>query len=366
MTKKIPPTKHTKTDVPLLSANKKPKSFKIKLLSLLTYVVSFGLLYYLFAMLLPSKVDFAEIMLTIRGLTIGQNLLLLLAGSGTIWAIGWTAATVLPGISVPKATQASVVSQLTAIILPPPSDMVIRFGMYKSFGFAVHQSSIAVILSGIARYFTVVAVPLVGIVALILFGEATWAHILWLTVGSIIFAGALWIIKAIISSDKAALVIGKKLQLVVNWGRKLFKQKPLIDLTDNVVDIGKKSRRVTFGNFRPIAVSNLAWGFTCFLVLLIAVRFCGIDASTMSAAYLIFITGVMLLLNSLPLPGSGLGVTEAMLLSLMTFPNDDVQNAFAAALVLYRIYTWLWPLPVGAVAYFAWRHQTRTQTPSVH
>lgn len=352
--------KSTTTKAP--SKKTKPKkSVKRRIISVLSYVISIGLMYYLFFVLLPARIDVNEIKSILTGLSTAQLFAMLAAGTASILAVGWTAATVLPGIKVTKATQASVVGQLTSVILPPPADMVIRFGMYKTFGFPVDSSSVAVILSGIARYFTVVVIPLLGILALLLSGQGTTQGLLWLIGGVVLVGAALRIMYAILHSDKTAYKIGEQLQKFVNKVRGIFKRKPVKSLPTDVVDFSVKSRTVAIGSFWPITVSNIVWGFVSFGVLLIATRFCGIDSSTMAAAYLLFITGVMLALNSLPIPGSGAGITEGLLLSLMTFPNDQVQSAFTAALILYRVFTWLWPLPVGAVAYFVWRYQIRNR-----
>jgi uncharacterized membrane protein YbhN (UPF0104 family) len=338
---------------------KQNKSIKKRIISILTFLVPLAIMYWFFFVLLPSQIDVAELKATIQSLTLKDHIALLAAGVASILAVGWTAATVLPGIKVLKATQASVVSQLTAVILPPPADMAIRFGMYKTYDFPVDKSAVAVILSGIARYFTVVAVALLGLIALLFSGQGDKAVLFWLILGSAVFLGALWIMRLIIESPKTAHKTGRIIQNIVNYVRKIFRKKPATDIEAGAVDFGKNSKDVAIGNFWPIAISNIVWGLSCFLVLLLATRFCGIDASIMSASYLLFITGIMLMLNSLPIPGSGAGVTETILLTNINFPNPQVQSAFTAALLLYRIYTFLLPFPIGAVAYFTWRYQIR-------
>lgn len=341
--------------------DKKPKTLKKKIISLLTYLVSFGLLYYLFFVVIPTEINLSEVKSTLENLTLSQNLMMLAAGTITILTVGWTAATVLPGIKLLKATQASVVSQLTAVVLPPPADMLIRFGMYKSFGFSVGRSSIAVVLSGIARYFTVFVIPLLGLLALTVTGQGSPAGIAWLVFGTTAVLIALWIFYLLFTSDETAKRTGKMLQKIINKIRRLFRKKQTRKITHGVVDFSKKARGVVLGDFWKIAISNIVWGISSYIVLLLAVRFCGIDSSIMSNAYILLITGMMLLLNSLPIPGSGAGISETILITSMNFPSSQVQSAFTAALLLYRVYTWLWPFPVGAISYFVWRYQIRNK-----
>lgn len=339
------------------SKKAKPSSLKRKLMTALSYVVSLALFYWLFFVLLPSEIDFSQVKTTITSLSTIDSLAMLAAGIVSIFAVGWTAATVLPGIKVKKATQASVVGQLTAVILPPPADMAIRFGMYKTYGFSVDKSATAVVLSGVARYFTVVAVALLGLVAMLISGQGSAETLFWLVVGSAVFIFAVWIMGQILSGKNAAKKVGAATQDVANWLLGLIKRKPLTTFDQSVVRFSVRSKSVVDKNLWQIAISNLAWGLSCYAVLLLAVRFCGINADVMTASYLLLITGVMLMLNSLPIPGSGAGVTETILLAAITFPNAQTQSAFTAALFLYRIYTWLLPFPVGAVSYFVWRYQ---------
>jgi uncharacterized membrane protein YbhN (UPF0104 family) len=342
------------------SSKKKP-SFKKRIFSILTYLVPLGFMYWFFAVLLPSEIDVNEFKSTLQSLSRTDHIALLVAGIVSILAVGWTAATVLPGIRVLKATQASVVSQLTAVVLPAPADMAIRFGMYKTYGFAVDRSAVAVIMSGIARYFTVVAIPVMGLAALLISGQGDQQVLIWFIIGLAVIIFALWLMRKLIINPSTARKTGQIMQRMFNRLRRIVHKKPVTDFEQSVVDFGENSKDVAINHFWPIAISNIAWGFSCYVILLLATRFCGIDSSTMSAAYLMFITGAMLALNSLPIPGSGAGVSETILLTNMYFPSPQVQSAFTAALLLYRVYTWILPFPIGGVAYFTWRYQIRNR-----
>ncbi len=340
---------------------KKQKTKKQKFLTFLSYVVSVALIYWLFFIFLPTQINVDEIKSTIQSLTSAQVLTLFVAGTLAIFAVGWTATTVLPGIKLTKGTQASVVSQLTAVILPPPADMAIRFAMYKTYGFSVDSSAIAAILSGIARYFTVFAVAIAGLFAMQITQQGSTTQLVWLISLALLFAFAFWVMKLILQNKHLAKKVGNIIQKNTNRVRKLFRKKPVYQVSGQVVDFGAKANKVVHGNFWLIALSNVLWGLSCYGILLLAVRFCGIDSNTMSAAYILLITGTMLVLNSLPLPGSGAGISETILISAMSFPSPQVESAFVAALILYRVFTWLFPFPVGAVAYFTWRYQIRNR-----
>lgn len=340
---------------------KKHNAPKKIILRIIAFLLPFALMYWIFFVKIPSEVSYADIWSTITALTWWQNLLLLLAGLLTIVVYGWTSSTVLPGLPLREGTQSAVSGQLTSVILPAPLDLVIRFNMYKSYGFSVDQSTVAVGVAGIARYFTVFTMPVIGLAALILTGQATESNFLWFIGGSLAILTALWVIRYVLASKKSAQKVGKIFQKILNGIYWLIRRKPRQDIEKVVVDFGARTHDIALTQFKPISISNIAWGFSCYIALFLAARFCGITSADMSAAYLLFLTGLMLLLNAFPITPGGIGVTETILVTIVPFPNEAVQAAFISALFVYRIYTWLLPMPVGLVAYGSWRHKYKTK-----
>lgn len=330
----------------------KPLHIIIKILGML---IPIGLMYWIFFIKIPSQVSYADVWATIEQLSFAQNFALLLAGLLTIVVYGWTSATVLPGLSLRKGTQSAVSGQLTSVVLPAPIDLAIRFSMYQSYGFSTDKSTVAVGLAGIARYFTVFVMPLFGLAALVFTGQPEGHYFFWLLLGVATILSALWIMSAILRSTKTATRVGRIFQAIIKFAYRIVRRKNTRDIVGMTVDFGARTHDVAINYFKSIALSNIAWGFSCYLALLLAIRFVGIDNSVMSAAYVLLITGVMLLLNAFPITPGGIGVTETILVALIPFPNSQVQAAFLSALFLYRIYTWLLPMPVGLVAYGSWR-----------
>lgn len=340
--------------------SKPKKSFKKWVFQILGLLIPAVLLYWIFAVKIPSEVSYQEIWATITSLSFSDNFILLIGGLLTIVTYGWTSAAVLPGLPLKEGTQSAVSGQLTSVVLPAPIDLAIRFGMYKSYGFSVDKSTVAVTVAGIARYFTVFTLPVIGLGLLLITGQGTKNYLFWFVLGGALILLALWLMKLILSSKKTARKVGVIFEKTVNWIFKVIKRKNNKDLVKITVDFGQRTRDVAVDYFKSITLSNLVWGFSCYLVLLCAIRFVGIDSSIFSAAYIFLITGMMLLFNAFPITPGGIGVTETLLAALIPFPNTEVQTAFMSALFLYRIYTWLLPMPIGAIAYASWRKKYKT------
>jgi uncharacterized protein (TIRG00374 family) len=329
---------------------------------ILIWGISLGMLYWIFFVKLPESIDINDVKIALQDLSAGEIALLTLSGLLTVLAVGWTASTVLPGLPLRQGTQASVVGQLTAVVVPPPGDLLIRFAMYRTYGFTNDRSAIAVVLSGIARYFTVVAMPIIGLSAVLITGHGNLQQLVWLAALSTVFGVALWVLRRLVDSSAFAHRLGSWLQRLATRVIRLFRRTPPENLQASVVEFSDRSRAVAEGHFTRIAVSNIAWGFACYLVLLLAMRAVGLDSSDASATQVLLIAGASLLLNSIPITPGGIGLTEAVLLAVIEFPSAKEQAAFTAALLLYRIFTWLLPFPIGAVEFGVWRWQVRRGT----
>jgi uncharacterized protein (TIRG00374 family) len=339
---------------------KKPWTLKRALTQGLLWLITLGLLSWVFFVKLPTQISYADVWAAVQALSPLDVVVLSLAGIVVVVAVGWTSAAVLPGLNLRQGTQSSVVGQLTSVALPPPGDLIIRFGMYRTYGFTNDRSAVAVVLAGIARYFTVVAIPLIGLVAVLVTGHGSWTEFWWLLGGSAIFAIAFVLMGKILRNESFAHAFGRFMERVVSWLWRLIKRTPPTNLEQSVVDFSHGTRDVAVGHFRNVALSNIAWGLSCWIVFLLSARFAGLSSHEMSATQALLITGVMLLLNAFPITPGGVGVTETIMLTLLDFPSDTVKAAFTAAMFLYRVFTWLLPFPIGAVAFFVWRWQVKT------
>jgi uncharacterized membrane protein YbhN (UPF0104 family) len=98
---------------------------------------------------------------------------------------------------------------------------------------------------------------------------------------------------------------------------------------------------------------------TAILVLGVACRMQGLDEATISWAVIVLAYSAVVMASLLvPTPG-GLGIAEVVLTVVLGYglPQSD-QAAVLAAVVLYRIATFLVPIPIGLVTYLYWRKST--------
>lgn len=327
-------------------------------------VLILGIIYYSLFVVLPSQIDTAEVRAALQALTVGDVLALLGAGLLVMIALGWGSKASLPGLSLYRGTESSATSQVTAFVVPPPGDMVVRFAMYRTYNFTDEQSAVAVLIAMIARYAAVFFMPIVGLGVVLVSPQRSWTYLLWFVGLGALFAAALVLLLKVIRSDSVAHKVGAWLQRVASAVIRFFRRTPPIDLEDSVVEFGARMRGTLDTNMRQIVAANLGWGFANVLVMFLALRFSGLNEGTLSASEIVLVTGSAMALNSIPVPG-GFAITESVLLAIVALPTSEDTAAFTAGLFLYRIFTWLLPMPVGGLFFLAWRWRIRREADSV-
>jgi putative heme transporter len=332
--------------------------FNRRVVKIVGILLVLGLLYYAFFVLLPSEIDWSAVWADLKALSAAQLGMLFLAGMLAIVALGWTSRASLPGLSLYQGTESSVTSQLSAFAFPPPADMAIRFGMYRTYGFTDEASGVAVLIAMVARYLMVVVMPVLGLALVLATGQAGWTALAWFVGLGGALALVLWLILRVSHSEPAAHATGRVLQRVATRVIHLFHRTPPTDLEDSVVRFGARIGTSIDRKSIELSVSNLAWGFSNALVMGLCLRYSGVGPSQVSDAAVVLTTGLIMALNMLPIPGKdALAVT--WIAGVLGLSGSATLSDLGTALLLYRVVTWILPMPVGLIAFFAWRFRVR-------
>jgi uncharacterized protein (TIRG00374 family) len=91
-----------------------------------------------------------------------------------------------------------------------------------------------------------------------------------------------------------------------------------------------------------------------FLVLLLALRHVGVSESEVSWVEALAAFALVRLLSAFPITPGGLGVVELGLAAALVLAGGDRAQVVAAVLV-FRLLTFLLPVPIGAVTWWLWR-----------
>lgn len=334
------------------------KTFNRRAVKIVGIFLVLVLLYYSLFVLLPSELDWATVWADLQALSGAQILALVLSGLLSIIALGWTSKASLPGLTLYQGTESSATSQLSAFVFPPPADMAIRFAMYRTYGYSDEQSAVAVILAMVARYAMVVAMPLLGLALVLVAGQGNSTGLAWFMGLGVAFVLVMWLIVKVARSEEVAHRVGAWLQKVASRVIRWFRRTPPTDLENSVVDFGRRTRNTLDRNGRTLIVANVAWGLSNALVMGLSMRFSGLDSASVSAVAVVFAAGLVMAINMLPIPGKdALAITWVSAILGLT-STVDVSD-LGTAMLLYRLVTWILPMPVGGVTFLLWRRRVR-------
>ncbi len=324
-------------------------------------IILLALLYYAFFVVLPSQIDWDEVWSAITALTWEQLVVLGLAGVLVMVLLGWAAKASLPGLRLYQGFESSATGQMTAFVIPPPGDYVIRFSMYRTYGFTDEQSATSVLIAMVLRYLAIFFMPIVGLAAILLAGQGTTDSLWWFLGYTAAFLAVAYLIRRIIISDVTAHAVGRWTNSLVTWTMERFHRTPSKDIEQIVIDFGQKTRGTAKSNRWSLLTSNLAWGLGNALVLGLCMRFSGLDSSEVSPAAVLLASGLVMVLNVLPVPGLN-ALIVPQLSSLLGITSETQQSQLTAALTLYRVDTWIMPMMIGCVMFFVWRFRVRRDT----
>jgi uncharacterized protein (TIRG00374 family) len=272
----------------------------------------------------------------------------------------------LPGLRVREAAVANTAGSALSNTVPEGGAVAtgVNYAMLRSWGFTIGDSTSEVLVTGTWSQLTKYILLAIGLVAVVLQGWAPgWVD--WVAVAlSVLVALALWLLARILRSAAFASRLGARCDRVASRVRHRFTWVPDLGLADGLPLF--RSRMVTLLRrcWGRLTVTMVVSQLTVVVVLGLCVRMQGLDPSTISWAVILVAWGLVTVASLLiPTPG-GLGVAEVVLVGVLGhgLPGSD-QPAVLAAVLLYRIATFLVPIPIGLTTYLYWRRSTAWRRP---
>jgi putative heme transporter len=272
----------------------------------------------------------------------------------------------LPGLRMREAAVTNTASAALSNTVPEGGAVAtsLNFAMLRSWGFALSDITSEVLVTGLWSQMTKYILLAIGLVVWVLQGVAP-PGTEWVALGlTVLVLIAVYLLARIIRSEAFARRLGVWTdKLVRRIGKRIKRLKPP-DLRDElprfrgllVAMLARCWQRLT----AAMLVSQL---FVCF-VLGVACRMQGLSESQVSWATIVVAWGAATFASLLvPTPG-GLGVAEIVLVGVIGYglPAAD-QPAVLSAVLLYRISTFLVPIPIGLVTYLYWRKSQKWRRP---
>jgi putative heme transporter len=272
----------------------------------------------------------------------------------------------LPGLKVREAAVTNTAGAALSNTVPEGGAVAtgLNYAMLRSWGFTLGDTTSEVIVTGTWSQMTKYILLAIGLVVVTLQGWGpSW--VVWVALGlTALVALAVVLLTLILRSEGFASRLGARCDRVVGRLRRRVTRIPDPGLTEGLPLFRTQMVRLLRLCWGRLTVTMVASQLTVVLVLGICVRMQGLDESTISWAVILVAWGLVTFASLLiPTPG-GLGVAEVVLVGVLGhgLPASD-EAAVLAAVLLYRIATFLVPIPIGLVTYLYWRMSTAWRRP---
>ena len=314
-------------------------------------VLSYGVVLLAIWFLLTSlqSGDWASAVALITGTMVAASVVLGLVNLATNWP---PIVVALPGLRVREAAVTNTAGAALSNTVPEGGAVAtgLNYAMLRSWGFTLGDTTSEVLATGTWSQLTKFILLALGLTAVVV---QDWAPdgVEWIALGLVaLVAVAVVILARILRSAAFAARLGAWCDRVVARVRHRIHALPDPGLTEGL----------PLFRTQMVGLLRLCWGrltatmvlsqLTVVLVLGICVRMQGLDQATISWAVILVAWGLVTFASLLiPTPG-GLGVAEVVLVGVLGhgLPDSD-QAAVLAAVLLYRIATFLVPIPIGLV-----------------
>lgn len=261
------------------------------------------------------------------------------------------------GLSLPKAVQNDLSANLIATVAPPPSDVVLRVGMFRSWGINPVDGMAGVTLNMIVFYAVRFLAPVVGVLLIAIQGVERGQ--LLVGIGSaIIAAGVIVGLLLLMRSDALASWMGAAAAAVV---KRVKSDIDSAQWSRAVVDFRARMAKTLRAGIFPAMAAMLVMVVVDGSLLFCALRFVGVGADQLT---FIDVLGAFMMAYPLTiLPLFGFGILDASLIATWTaIAGLEYEPAIVAGVIIWRVFTLGGPLLLGAGALSLWRRKPEAQT----
>jgi putative heme transporter len=331
----------------------------------LQILVSVVLLVAIFWYVFQQVADVSDVWAAIQTLTWGEvGVLALMTGFNlfTYWIVIVIAT---PGITYPQA--AVLTQSTTAVANSVPAGGAIAVGLtytiLSSWGFSKVRATVSIVVTGIWNNWLKLATPVLALALLAMQGERGGGQLFaaLLALGGLI--GAIVVFALILRSEHFAARVGEATGKGATALLRLVRRPPVHGWDLAVVKFRNRVIGLVRYRWIRLTAATILSHAALYIVLVTSLRVMGVSDDEVGWARVLAVFAFARLLTAIPLTPGGVGVVELALITGLTSAGGDAPQVVAAVL-LFRLLTYILPILLGAFTYVVWRRKRSWWTDS--
>ena len=268
----------------------------------------------------------------------------------------------LPGLTVPQSGVLNLSGSAVSNVVPFGGAVGIgaTYAQTMSWGFRPADVTRSILVSGVWNVFSKLGFPIVALVIVNLAGEDDHGMGIPAWIGLGVLLGAIGLFWMIMRSEALATRIGDIAQAVIGFVLGLVRRPAPESVRDKVLEFRAESVDLVSRRWLGLTVWIGLYKLTSFGLQLLCVRALGIDELGWVAVLAAYTFGE--LLTTIPVTPSGVGFVEAGSAGIMVAFGAGEADALAAVF-LFRAFTYLLEVPIGAIGWAIWAGMTSWRKP---
>ena len=277
-------------------------------------VVLLGAVFFWF---LPQFTSIADVWTSVKSMSWAEVTILLLAAIWNLATYQFVVVSTMPGMNFRQATvNTETTTAVSNTVLGGAAiSLGLTYAMNSSWGFSRSRTSVSLLVSGLFNNFAKLGLPVLAL-ALLLFDSAPSAG--RVTAGLAGLAGlafavfGLWLL---MRSRESAARLGRVLGLWTSVLIAPFGRPPVQGWDKATTKFRDRTVLLLHARWQWITLATLVSHLSLFLVLLLSLRFVGVDSDQVSWIEALAVFAFARLLTAIPFTPGGLGVVELALIT---------------------------------------------------
>ena len=303
--------------------------------------------------------NLSDVTAVLRSLSAGEIAVLLLVATWNLLTYWGVVVVATPGMTV---AQSAVLTQSTTAVsnaIPGGSAIAVglTYAMMSSWGFSRSRTTLSVVVSGIWNNLIKLGMPILALALLAIQGEADAGRTVAALLGLVALVAAVACFALVLRSEAFAARVGIASGRLASKLLAVLKRPPVRGWDLAVVTWRSRVVGLVRHRWLALSVSAVASHVSLYAVLLVALRVAGVPSTDVGWAEVLAVFAFARLVTAIPLTPGGVGVVELALIAGLTQAGGASANVVAAVL-LFRLLTYVLPIVIGAFTHVYWRKNT--------
>jgi uncharacterized protein (TIRG00374 family) len=305
---------------------------------------------------LPQFASLGEVWASVQGMTALQVAVLAVA---TVWNLAtyqFVMVTTMPGMTLRQATVSTETTTAVANTLVGGAAIALglTYSMNSSWGFSRSRTSVSLLTSGLWNNFAKLGLPVVALALLAFTAPPTPGRLLAGCLGVAGLVAAVTVLWLVLRSRESAARMGLALGRWVSALLRLVHRPPVHGWDLALTKFRDRTVLLLHARWHWLTLATVVSHLSLFLVLLLALRFSGVDAGQVAWPEALAVFAFARLLTAIPFTPGGLGVIEVAMISGLAAAGGE-HAAVAAGVLVFRVLTYVLPIPLGVLTYVFWQ-----------